>query len=197
MKKALTIDRRRQGILLGLTKQPQKQRFCLLPPSCLRLLSRFIPLFLLAVLPSLSCAYGYFSIAHGTCDSPEALRGGIMLKPYIRAEEVVNIRHNIPYNLSKYPIVKEKISIRCEFSSKNIVEKILSRNIFVKTNHSSSKIPKKLQKTAPRAGDDACNTFHWNDGGVWSCSGCVGANDGEALGGIASDTQSGVDNNTT
>ena len=120
-----------------------------------------------------------------------------MLKPYIKAEEVVNIRHNIPYNLSKYPIVKEKISIRRESSSKNIVEKTLSRNIFVKTNHSSSKIPKKLQKTAPRAGDDACNTFHWNDGGVWSCSGCVGANDGEALGGIASDTQSGVDNNTT
>lgn len=58
-----------------------------------------------------------------------------MLKSYIRAEDVVNIRHNIPYNLPKYPIVKEKISIRREFSSKNIVEKILSRNIRVKKNY--------------------------------------------------------------
>ena len=202
MKKALTIDRRRQGILLGLTEQPQKQRFCLLLPSCLLLLTSFIPLFLLAVMPSFSYAYVYFSIAHDTWNGPEAWCGGVMLKSYVRTEEVVNIRHNIPYNLPKYPIVKEKINIRRKVYSKNIVEKILSRNIYVKLNRSSSKTPKKLQKTAPWADGDACNTFHWNDGGVWSGSGCVGANDGEALGGIirvgnSSDTQSGVDNNTT
>lgn len=202
MKKALTIDRRRQGILLGLTEQPQKQRFCLLPPSYLRLLSSCVLLFLLALLPSLSYAYVYSLIARGTWNSLEAWCGGVMLQSYIRAEDVVNIRHNIPHNLPKYPIVKRTISIRCEFSSKNIVEKILSRNITVKTNYSSSKSPKKLQKTAPWALGDACNTFRWNDGEAWPGSACVGADDGEALRGIvrlgkASNTQSGADNNTT
>jgi hypothetical protein len=134
MKKTLTIDRRRQGILLGLTKQPEKQQFCLLPLCSLRLLSSRILLFLLVVLPSLSYAYACSVIAIGTWDGPEARCGGIMLKSYIRAEDVVNIRHNIPYNLSKYPIVKGKTNIHCEFSSKDIVEKTLSRNIHVKIN---------------------------------------------------------------
>lgn len=202
MKKALTIDRKRQGYFLGLTKQPEKRHFCLLPLNSLRLLSRCILLFFLAILPSLSYAYVYSSIARDTWNGPEAWCGGIMLKSYIRAEDAVNIRHNIPYNLSKHPIVKGKISIHCEFSSKNIVEKISSCNISVEINYSSSKIPKKLQGIALRAVDDACNTFRWNDGGAWSGSGCGGADGGDAVGGIvrvgnASDTQSGIDNNTT
>lgn len=132
MKKALTIDRKRQGYFLGLTQQPKKWYFCLLQLNSLRLSSSCTLLFLLAILPSLS--YTYSSIANSTWNSPEIWDGRVMPKSYIRAVDVVNIRHNIPYNLSKYPIVKEEISIRREFSSKNIVEKILSRNICVKIN---------------------------------------------------------------
>lgn len=202
MKKALTIDRKRQGYFLGLTKQPEKRYFCLLPLGSLRLFSSCILLFLSAILPSLSYAYACAVIANVNWNSPEAWCGGVMLKSYIKAEEAVNIQHNFPYNLSKYPNVKGTISIHREFSSKNIVEKILSRNIYVEINYSSSKIPKKLQGITLRAVDDACNTFRLNDGGAWPGSGCVGADGGEALGGIvrlgkASNTQSGGDNNTT
>ena len=202
MEKALTIDRKRQGYFLGLTKQPQKQHSCLLPPCSLRLLSSCILLFLLAVMPSLSYAYIYSSIAHGTWNGPETWCGGVIPKSYIRVEDVVNIRHNVLYNLPKDLIVKGKISIQREYSCQNIVGKISSRNFFVKISYSSSKIPKKLQKTAPRSVGDACNTFHWNDGGAWPRSGCGGADSREAVGGIvraenSCDTQSGVDNNTT
>ncbi len=165
MKKALTIDRKRQGHFLGLTKQPEKRHFCLLPLNSLRLSSSCILLFLLAISPSLSYAYAYSSIATGSWNSSKLGRGEIMLKSHIKDEDIVNIRHNIVYNLPKGLIVNERVNSQEGVSCKNSTGKILPCNFIVKNNYPQNKSTKVLQKQASLAVGDTCNTVRWHDGG--------------------------------
>lgn len=162
MEKALTIDRKRQGYFLGLTKQPEKRYFCLLPLGSLRLLSSCILLFLLAISPSLSNAYAYSAIANGTWNSHEIWRGEIMLESHIKAEDIVNLRNNVFYNLPNGLIENGRVNIQEDVRCKNSTGKISPCDFVVEKNHPQNKSTKVLQKQASLAVGDGFNAVHWH-----------------------------------